>query len=577
MSEEALDNPEAFAALEAYLQELHAGRAPHRERFLAAHPELTDMLECLESLDRLAPPLAPSSPTANTLTLPPRQGDHEPAPATSHQPPVSLFGKYELLGELGRGGMGVVFRAKQKDLDRLVAIKMILASNLASPEQVQRFHAEARAAARLQHPNIVQIHEAGELDGQHYFVMEHVEGPSLADVLAERRLPPDDAARVLAAVARATDYLHRQGFVHRDLKPSNVLLAVSDQRSAISEDKTPSLRKPNADSCLLNATPKLTDFGLVKMLGSSSDMTRTGAIVGTPSYMSPEQAAGRHREVGPLSDVFSLGAILYQMLTGQPPFVAATPLDTLVQVIESEPAPPRRINMEAPRELELICLKCLEKAPDKRYSSAGALADDLERYLRGEDVEARPHHAGQRLWRWARREPALAAHLIALAVFATLIHAVYMVAQHVSLGLHSTVLGLLAAWAVASFLFQRGLQQERWAGKCRLAWAATDSLLLTGVLGLTDNMTNPLVVFYALLIVGAGLWFRVPVVWFTTFMAELGYAILMVWAASQQVENPYPHHQVIFMLSLAVLGYMVAYQVRRVRALSRYYEHRILP
>jgi serine/threonine-protein kinase len=580
MPDEPLENPEDFALLEGYLEDLHAGRNPDRAQLLVAHPELARMLDCLESLDRLAPAVRPPIDCqAPTLTQLPGGTSSEHLVNSRYPPPTTSFGAYELLGELGRGGMGVVYKARQKELDRVVAIKMILSSNLATPEHVRRFHAEARAAARLQHPNIVQIHEAGELDGQHYFVMEHIEGPSLADVLDRQRPPPDDGARLLAIVARAADYLHRQGFIHRDLKPSNVLLQRPDsetRRPGDQEHKSGELL--SVSPCLpFSWAPKLTDFGLVKMLGSSSDMTRTGAIVGTPSYMSPEQAAGRHRQVGPPSDIFSLGAILYQVLTGRPPFVTSTPLETLVQAIEAEPVPPRRINPGAPRELELICLKCLEKSPEKRYGSAGALAEDLERYLRGEGINARPHGLGQRLWRWARREPALAAHLIALGLFAILIHTVYLVAEHVSLALHGSVLGLLAAWAVASFLYQTGLGSERWGKRCRQAWIATDAIMLTLVLALSDNATNPLVVFYALLIVGSGLWFHVSLVWFATFVCELCYALLMAWAATAGIEIIYPHHQIIFMLSLAVTGYMVAYQVRRVRALSHFYENRPLP
>jgi serine/threonine-protein kinase len=571
------DDDRAFAALGAFLDELHAGKSPDRQKLVAEFPELHGMLECLESLHRLVPSPTPQQP---------------PARATSGLTaggPVQ-FGNYELLGELGRGGMGVVYRARQRGLDRLVAIKMILASSLASPELVQRFHAEAKAAARLHHPNIVHIHEAGQVEGQHYFVMEHVDGPSLAATRAGRPMEPELAARLLADVARAVDYLHREGIVHRDLKPSNILLqqsgdrgqgtGIRSQESGVSGQgsrKLPSSLTP--DTCLLtpgsgSLTPLLTDFGLAKFLGGTSDVTRSGAILGTPSYMAPEQAAGRLREVGPRSDVYSLGAILYEMLTGRPPFRADTPLDTLVQVIESEPPPPRQLNPQAPLALELICLKCLEKAPNNRYESAAALADDLDRYLRAEDVEAQPQHAGQRLWRWAKREPALASHLLGIVLFALVIQAAYMVTHAADLSVHVSVLAILAVWAFGSFGCQRGLRSPAWADFFRHVWAAMDALLLTLVLGLSQNATNPLVVFYALLIAGSGLWFRVPLVWFTTAAVEIGYAALLAWAAASEVEIPYPHHQVILMVSLAVLGFIVAHQTERVRALSRYYEQR---
>jgi serine/threonine-protein kinase len=577
------DEDGAFAALDAYLDALHAGRTADRGRLLADHPHLHDLLSCLDSLDRLAPQSANA-----TRTLPPLHAEIDEA-----KQPFTQFGKFELLGELGRGGMGVVYKARQPELDRLVAIKMILASSLASPEEVQRFQIEARAAAKLRHPNIVQVHEAGELHGQQFFVMEYIEGLTLAEAVADSAVSHDDAPRLIAPIARAVDYLHRQGILHRDLKPSNVLLAavghrpsaLGNQLSAIGSedggtvDASPAAgRQPMADGRQPNDEhrPMLMDFGLAKLMESSSGVTRTGAIVGTPSYMAPEQAAGKHREVGPRADVFSLGAILYHVLTRRPPFHAETPLDTLVQVIEREPAPPRKLNPMVPAELEIICLKCLEKDPERRYESAAALADDLERFECGEAIAARPHGVGQRLWRWARTAPALAARLISLIVFAIIIHAVYLAVHPVGLGLHLSVLGLLGGWAGASYLFHRGMKDERQANLCRYLWAAVDAAFLTAVLGLTDNGNNPVVIFYALLIVGAGLWFQVPLVWFTTFLAELGYAILMTSEATRQAEIVNPQHQFLFMPALAVLGYMVAYQVKRVRALSRYYEQRPL-
>ena len=225
------------------------------------------------------------------------------------------FGPYELLEEVGRGGMGVVFKARQKGLDRIVAIKMILGSHLANEDQVARFYAEAHAAARLQDPRIVAIHDVGEIGGQHYFAMEYIAGPSLAALLTAGPIDPERAAHLLIEVSRAMGRLHALGIVHRDLKPSNILLDEAGR-------------------------PSISDFGLAKMLSADGPSTRTGAIIGTPSYMAPEQAAGRGEAVGPLSDVYSLGAILYELLSGRPPFDEPSPLDTLVQVLEREPDPP---------------------------------------------------------------------------------------------------------------------------------------------------------------------------------------------------------------------------------------------
>jgi serine/threonine protein kinase len=275
------------------------------------------------------------------------------------------FGDYELLTEIARGGMGVVYRARQMSLDRVVALKMILAGRFANEEEVNRFKTEAGAAARLQHPNIVQVYDCEVRDGQHFFTMEYIEGTSLDQRLTQGPLPGKTAARYVRILARAVAYAHKQGILHRDLKPSNILIDVEDE-------------------------PHITDFGLAKRLGpDNSGQTRTGAVLGTPSYMSPEQAQGKSSDLGPACDVYSLGAILYELVTGRPPFRAETPLDTVMQVIDHDAVPPRLLNPKIDHDLETICLKCLEKAPQMRYASADELGEDLQRYLDGESIQAR--------------------------------------------------------------------------------------------------------------------------------------------------------------------------------------------
>jgi serine/threonine protein kinase len=288
------------------------------------------------------------------------------------------FGEYELLGELGRGGMGVVYKARDRSLDRVVAIKMILPNALPGAAELQRFRTEAAAAAKLQHSHIVSVHRVGVLEGRPFYSMDYIEGPSLAQRLAQGPLPGRTAARYLAPVARAIDYAHRQGILHRDLKPGNILLDSSDH-------------------------PRVTDFGLAKQLSTEAGQTRTGAVLGTPSYMAPEQAAGR-KDLGPACDVYGLGALLYELVTGRPPFQADNPLDTLMQVIEREAAPPRLLNPAIDRDLETICLKCLAKNPKERYSTAEALADDLDRYLNGEPIRARSLNVMDRLARTLERD-----------------------------------------------------------------------------------------------------------------------------------------------------------------------------
>jgi hypothetical protein len=289
---------------------------------------------------------------------------------------------YEVLGELGRGGMGVVYQARDTSLKRVVALKMILVGGHAGEHELTRFRSEAEAVARLQHPNIVQIHEVGEHDGLPYFSLEYCPGGSLSKRLAGTPLPPAEAAGLVATLALAVQAAHDKGVVHRDLKPANVLLGEG-------------------------GVPKVADFGLAKRLDDASAKTHTGAVLGTPSYMAPEQAQGR--AAGPVVDVYSLGAILYECLTGRPPFKGATPLETLRQVIHDEPVPVTRLQPQTPRDLETVCLKCLHKESERRYDSARELADDLRRFLEGRPVLARPVGRLERAAKWARRNPAVAA------------------------------------------------------------------------------------------------------------------------------------------------------------------------
>jgi len=326
-----------------------------------------------------------------THSLEPTQHHPSQVAATENSPPTT-FGDYEILAEIARGGMGVVYRARHKRLNRTVALKMILSGQFASPDQVKRFYTEAEAAAQLEHSGIVPIHEIGEHDGRHFFSMAYVDGQSLQARLKSGPLSPREASQIVKAIAEAVHFAHQKGIVHRDLKPQNILL---DQLGA----------------------PKITDFGLAKRLDSAEGLTTTGDVLGTPNYMAPEQASGKIHELGPLVDVYALGAILYATLTGRPPFQAATLPETLRQVIEQEPAPPSLLNRATPHDLETICLKCLQKEPARRYASASSLADDVGRYLRGEAIHARPVSRLERSVRWCRRNPVVASLVSAIALF----------------------------------------------------------------------------------------------------------------------------------------------------------------
>ncbi len=342
---------------------------------------------------------------------------------------LHYFGDYELLKEIARGGMGVVYKARQASLNRIVAVKLLPFAGLATPQQVKRFRAEAEAAANLQHPNIVAIYEVGEHEGQQYFSMEYVEGRDLSAIARDTPLPAARAARYTKAIAEAIGYAHQHGVIHRDLKPSNVLIGSDDQ-------------------------PRVTDFGLAKRLvaqasppASSSgvaaaradldsgrgrpenpqartpaphDLTLTGQILGTPGFMPPEQATAGRGQVGPASDVYSIGAILYYLVTARPPFAGETFESTLAQLLNDDPPAPRLLNPAVPRDLETICLKCLEKEPSRRYRTAEDLAQDLEAWQEGRPIRARPIGLGERAAKWVRRRPAIAALLAALIFTALL-------------------------------------------------------------------------------------------------------------------------------------------------------------
>jgi WD40 repeat protein/tRNA A-37 threonylcarbamoyl transferase component Bud32 len=336
---------------------------------------------------------------------PPRNAEAISPGGSRSSPPAGenggLVEGFDILECLGRGGMGVVYKARDRKLKRLVALKMLPAELSLDPERVLRFRTEAAAAARLHHPNIVPIYEIGESDGRPYFCSEYVEGGTIGQHLAGSPQPPRAAAEMIETLARAIEYAHARGIIHRDLKPANILLA----------------RGASGDF-----VPKVADFGLAKHVDDASGLTRTGEVLGTPSYMAPEQALGDAGALSPRTDVYALGAILYEMLTGRPPFRGATVLETLDQVRNAEPVPPSRLVPQLTRDLETVCLKCLEKAPARRYQCALALADEVRRYLVGEPILARPAGPLERVWKWARRRPSAASLIgVSILTFAALV------------------------------------------------------------------------------------------------------------------------------------------------------------
>ena len=363
------------------LDKLQSGQPPDVDALAATHPHLAKQLQAVWPASLLADVAGHCatmhdddlSPLPDRLLGKPFLLGGETAP----QAIIDRMGDYELLEEIGRGGMGVVFRARQISLDRQVAVKMIRGDRLNSELERQRFLAEAQATARLDHPGIVPVYEVGEFDGTPYFSMQLISGETLADRLFDGPLPQREAAKMLAAVAHAIDHAHTEGILHRDIKPSNILIG-------------------------LNGRPMVTDFGLAKILDAGNSLTNTGSILGTPSYMSPEQAGGRGATSGPAADIYSLGTVLYHALTGRPPFLASSPIEMALKIIEHDPPLPRLLDPTIDRDLEMIVIRCLQKPPDLRYATAGKLAEDLESFVRDEPVTARGGSFSDVIARWFR-------------------------------------------------------------------------------------------------------------------------------------------------------------------------------
>jgi serine/threonine protein kinase len=367
---------------EIFLRE-RRGDAPQLEEYLRRFPRLAQQLQMQFAVHEAIKP----SDVLPALD----DRDH----SIPHQNAALAIPGYEILGELGRGSMGVVYKARQISLQRLVALKVLPAGNHTERQTVARFRAEAAAVAQLQHPHIVQVYEVGEVEGRPFFSLELVEGGNLAQYLAGTPQPEPLAAQLVETLARAMHTAHQRGIIHRDLKPANILLSAE--------------RGARGAELFALAVPKITDFGLAKRLQCDLSQTQAGTILGTAGYMAPEQARGQARQVGPATDVYGLGAILYEMLTGRRPFQAETVVATLLQGATQEPKPPSHWQSKVARDLEAICVQCLRRHPRDRYPTAEALADDLRRFLDGKPVQARPPGLGERMLKWVRRQPTVAA------------------------------------------------------------------------------------------------------------------------------------------------------------------------
>ena len=543
-----------------FLSALERGEQPDRQAILSAHPELESELEEFfanhdEIFGSVNEPQSSAEPDKRDIG----EDATTVGPANSKDPTTTgeknldgsnpkLIGNYLILEEIDRGGMGIVYRALDQDLQRVVAVKMIRSGRLASESYVQRFKAEARAAAKLDHPGIVSVHEVGTHEGQPYFSMAFIEGQNLAGYLKENELTVEESCLLIKEIAEAIDHAHENGLVHRDLKPANILMD----------------RKNRA---------KITDFGLAKSLDQDDGITGTGEILGTINFMAPEQAAAKNDQIDRMTDVYSLGAMLYFLCTGQPPFETDNPVDTLLRILDSEPVLANKINPKVPRDVAVICMRCLEKDPQNRYQTASELVEELDRFLKGEPVEASHSSLVSRFRKWSRREPSLVGHLVGLGLIEFTRACNYGYQAFVNgedLDQYMKFSIPILAWAVVCVVLQqlqnrfRGLEQL-----IKFGWAVTDIGFLTAILLMAGGALGPLYIAYPLVIVMSGFFNRVRLVTFTTALCIVSFVIVFV---NHPVESEFKHYGIVGLAAIIAIGYVMSLLVYRIRLLNRLFE-----
>lgn len=527
-----------------YVTAREQGQEPSRQKLLDDNPSIADELrEFFELHDQLSGAEGNVETQAGALDTP----GSIPRPASSQVQPPRELGDYEILEEIDRGGMGVVYKARHKELGRVVALKLIRSGELASEEEIQRFRSEAEAAAALTHPGIVPIYEVGMLDGLVYYTMAYINGQSLAEMVQAGPLDPKEAARIVQKLCVAVDHAHQAGVFHRDIKPANVLVDQSGQ-------------------------PILIDFGLAKMAHQDHGLTTTGQILGTPAYMAPEHASGRSMEVTPMSDVYSLGALLHFLCAGQPPFTGPTPFDVLLQVLDRAPVPPSKLNRRVSYELDYVCGRALEKEPKDRYDNAAQMASDLSRILSGKPVDCPTLSPWSRFESWWRREPILVVHLIGIGITTSIV----AVSQWVRGGVTDEFvlrIILLLTWILASFALQYGVVRERLRDTACLTWATVDVCIYTTLIAFAAPPRSMLLIGYPMMIVASSLFYRKRFLVYMTTVCIVGF-LMLAWLAPMEDFVKFDF-AAIFIAGLIVICFTLLSTIRRVRSMSVFYDDEV--
>ncbi len=532
------------AVIAQYLEAVERGDTSSAQQLLERHPEfakeLSEFAELHERLTASSPSLAsvPDPRTADTL---PRADSASPSLASN---PPKILGDYEIIEEIERGGMGIVYKALDRKLNRVVALKLIRSGELASEEEVQRFLSEAEAAAALTHPGIVPIFEVGTLHGLVFYTMAYIEGPSLAELVDDVNLDPLEAVRIIHKLCAAVECAHQAGVYHRDLKPSNVLINKLGQ-------------------------PIIIDFGLAKNANRDMALTATGQLLGTPAYMAPEQAAGQACSVGPSGDVYALGAILYFLAARQPAFSGPTPFDVLLQVLDRRPPRPSKLNKRVSAQLDAVCMRALEKNPKNRYQTASELAADLHHVLAGEPIESPKESWSEKLQNWWRRDPILVAHLAGIGV-TTAIVALFHFWRGEPSPLFAYRMRLLSIWLIASMILQYWVYRARWRQVAIYSWLTVDVVIYTWLIAFASPPRSLLLIGYPMMVVASGLFFQRRFVIAMTLLCIAAFCILG-WPLGLEDFAEKPDFSAIFVCGLVVIGLCMLATINRIRGLSRFY------